>query len=488
MIANEAGEFHVVTVGWDHGLVEQLANAIAAKSSHRFSHIVHPRYTLENWPQRPSQVGIHFFRDRLEQPMPRPDRQLLASLEQDGVPSFHNMILGDRVVSKLAYDDALGYATFLARRLTGLFDEIKPTTIIIGFDAIHGSLALAVAKYMSIPVYALNFSVIPAGMACFCDGMSPAARVTMRDWPSSALLPIAEESLRQFENRDIQAPAYIAPAPRSLTQQTMRLPQRLLAVFRTMRKSRRREYLRYTEDRTNFSVSSAVVHLFRNVLARRALSNVRVTEMPPDTPFVLFGFHMQPESSIDVWAPFFSNQQWVVELLSRCIPPTHTLMIKVHKSDVANYSQAQLKQMCAVPGVQLVAPSADTRSFIERADLLVAIQGTMGLEAALIGKPVIMLGDSPVTIFPSASGVGALRDLPSLVRKKLAESPPSRSEIVNAYTEYLAPFFPVSDNDWREIKNAEQIGGYVNMFNALKLYLSSLAKISSSNKSAESEG
>ena len=487
MIAKEAVGFHVVTVGWGHELVEQLANAIAAKSSHRFSHIVHPRYTLENWPQRPSQAGIHFFRDRFEQPMPQPDRQLLASLEQDGVPSFHNMILGDRVVSKIAYDDALGYATFLAKRLTELFDEIKPNAIIIGFDAIHGSLALAVAKYMSIPVYALNFSVIPAGMACFCDRMSPAARVTMREWPSSALRTIAEETLRQFESRETEAYAYIAPSPLSLPGKVMRLPAKFRAAWRTLRNSGKREFTKFTENRNSFSVFGALRHIHRTTEARKAISAVNSVTEPPDTPYVLFGLHTQPESSIDVWAPFFSNQQWVIELLSRCVPPTHELLIKIHKSDVASYSQAQLKQMCAFPGVKLVAPSADARDFIEHADLLIAIQGTMGLEAALIGKPVIMLGDSPVTIFPSASSVGALRDLPSLVRKKLAESAPSRSTIIDAYVEYLAPFFPASHNDWREVTNDEQIGGYVEMFDTLKSYLQSLV-VSSSNRSAETDG
>ena len=45
--------------------------------------------------------------------MPEPDPRLLASLEQDGIPTIHNMIMGDSIVSKLRYDDALGYATFL---------------------------------------------------------------------------------------------------------------------------------------------------------------------------------------------------------------------------------------------------------------------------------------------------------------------------------------------------------------------------------------
>ena len=67
-------------------------------------------------------------------------------------------------------------------------------------------------------------------------------------------------------------------------------------------------------------------------------------------------------------------------------------------------------------------PFADTRGLIESSNLVISIQGTMGLEAALLGKPVIMLGDSPVTVFPSASRIGEISDLPKLVRSKARRS------------------------------------------------------------------
>lgn len=478
-------DFHIVTVGWEHELVEQLANRIAAKSRHRFSHIAHPKYTLENWPQRPPQAGVHFFRDRLEQPMPQADHRLLASLERDGVPTIHNMILGDRIVSKLDYYEALAYATFLARKLNQIFDEIRPNVVIVGFDAIHGSLGLAVARKMGIPVYALNFSVIPAGFACFCDEMSPASRVTMRNWPDGELNSLAKESLRRFENREVSAHAYIAPLPMSLSAKLKNLPKRLQSAFRTMRDYSNREFKKYTENQNSYSVVNAMRHFRRTATARKAVSDVETIADTPETPFVLFGLHVQPESSIDVWAPFFSNQCWVIELLSRSIPPTHKLLVKIHKSDIANYSQEQLRQMCSFPGVHLVEPSADTRRFIERAGLVIAIQGTMGLEGSLLGKPVIMLGDSPVTIFPSASGIGTLRDLPWLVRKKLSESPPSRGEMVDAYIKYLVPFFPASHNDWREFVHDEQIDDYVEMFETLKIFVESSPEMSPQNNSAE---
>ena len=74
-------------------------------------------------------------------------------------------------MSKVASEDALRYATFRAQRLSELFGRIRPDVVLGGFDALHGGIALAVARSMNIPWLALNFSTIPAGLACFCDGM-----------------------------------------------------------------------------------------------------------------------------------------------------------------------------------------------------------------------------------------------------------------------------------------------------------------------------
>ena len=105
------------------------------------------------------------------------DRQFLASLEQEGVPTIHNMILSDRVVSKLPYEEAIAYAGLLAQRLFSLYATVKPTVIMGGFDALHGSLALAVARRMGIPWYALSFSTLPSGQASLATDLTPASPV-----------------------------------------------------------------------------------------------------------------------------------------------------------------------------------------------------------------------------------------------------------------------------------------------------------------------
>lgn len=254
------------------------------------------------------------------------------------------------------------------------------------------------------------------------------------------------------------------------------LPIQVSALVKTIQKSKRREFLRFIEYRSGHSVLSAIDVRRRANSARSALARIETIDAPPDTPYVFFGLHLQPESSIDVWAPFYSNQLWVIEQISRSLPPTHRLMVKIHKSDVSNYSSQQLDNMRKLPGVDLVTPSAEARSFIERADLVVAIQGTIGLEAALIGKPTIMLGDSPVTVFPTASRIGAIHDFPALIREKLVSKSPDRQDIVSAYASFLAPFFVACHNDWTRPIDADGISNYVAIFDELRRHLTSVAE------------
>jgi hypothetical protein len=462
---NQSPGFHVVTVGWP----VDLANEIARQSRIRVSQIVHPRHTRGD-SIRSDACDLHFIFDHPQQQMPEPDRALLAALEQSGAPTINNIILGDRVVSKLDYREALSYATFVARRLTDLFKKLRPSVVIGGHDAVHAGVSLAVARHMGIPWYALNFSVIPPGLACFVDALTPAARVPVETPTAAELRERAETALANFESRRVSVPAYLTPPPLSFRQALRRVPRRIAVAAEVVRNFRLRGVRRFTDEPTSFSLPAAIKRVRATEAARRALARVRTLDEPPAYPYVLFGLHMQPESSIDVWAPFYSDQHWVIELLSRAIPASHRLLVKIHKSDAANYSADSLRRMLSRPATELIHPFADAREFVEKSDLVVSIQGTMGLEAALLGKPVIALGDSPVTLFPSVARIGELSELPALVRRQLALTRPARADILSAYARYLSVFLPAVHNDWSRPRTTVETEQLSAMFLSLLRY------------------
>ena len=189
---------------------------------------------------------------------------------------------------------------------------------------------------------------------------------------------------------------------------------------------------------------------------------------PPAARFALFALHRQPESSVDVWAPFFSDQLHQIQQIVRAMPPNMQLLVKMHMSDADNYSPRQLRQLLRLPNVQLVHPTSASRDFINQADLIFGIQGTICLESALLGKPVLMFGESPYLHFPSVERIGRITDLPMQIRAVIAKPKPGREEILAAYVQYLARYMPAGYNDWTKSLNDEDIARYASCFERLK--------------------
>ena len=470
---NRTEPMHIVTVGMSPSLVRDLWDRIQIKVGYRISHIAHPTFNFESWRAVNPVRDVSFFRDDLRMKMPVPDRELLASLEVADVPTLHNMIRSDHIVSKLPYEESLAYATFLTQRLIAFYGAMKPTVVIGGFDALHGGLGLAVARLMGTPWFAFIFNSLPSHQVALCSNLSPASQLMLEPRRAEKMQFEAEQVLKKFETRKLAAVAYIPPQVLSAAFIVKRLPGQFRALVRVLRRRSLKESFKYTDHSNSYSV----LGLFREAARLRMnilrMPNSELVFAPPDERYAFFGLHVQPESSIDVFAHFFSNQLHVVELIARSLPPTHLLLVKLHKSDVPNYSRALLAKFAKIPSVRLVSAQADTFEFIKRADIVFSIQGTIGLEGALLGKPVIMFGDSPTKIFPSVSTVGRDPDLPALVRQKIGEARPSRTAIISAFAAYLAPYYPASGNDWTIRPTDDEIDGYVHLFALLERHLQS---------------
>jgi hypothetical protein len=393
--------------------------------------------------------------------IPQPNRDLLAELDGAGATTVHAMIMADDVVAHLDYEQALGYATLLAERFRQVYEQVRPRVIIGGFDGLHSGISFAVARRLGIPWFAMHFTVIPKGYTTFCAGLTPTDAVRTWNWSVRQLQDLASRTLTDFEARSLTAPAYLSA--NTSTEIAARLPSHVSTLASTL--GRRlsgafdpcterpplkmcREYVR---KRTN---------LFR--LPATLLTN------PPERPFIFYGLHRQPESSVDVWAPFASNQLAVVEAIARATPPTHQILIKLHKSDADNYSPGQLRQFSKLPGVSLVSPFASSRQFLERADLVAVIQGTLALEAALLRKPVVIFGSSLVTRLPGVVRAQRMDDLPALIRSQLSAPVPSREAVISGFADYLGMFGPGCHNDWESPVTPADIDNMSMLFSALR--------------------
>jgi len=457
--------FHVLTMGMGFDLIDHLWARVQSMSGFAFSHILEPSIDQSMLAKHPHAAHCFCIRDNVQLKMPSPDKEILAALEQPGVPTIHNMIMGDRVIRTLDYTEALGYATFLALRLEHLLLQIKPSVIISGYDSLHSGIAMAVARKLGIPWFSITFTTIPQGLTGFCMGMTPDTGISFRPVSLEVLRELAERTLSEFESKRMVVFAYLSA--NNVPMIIKRLPGHIRAFYMATIRAINGRFDKFTQ----YPVRRLVREYFRKRLNLVFLPKHWFCDAPPATPYLFIGLHMQPESSIDVWAPFYSDQFHIIEAIARSTPPTHQILVKLHKSDADNYSRKQLDRLRCLPGVRLVSPYAQSRMFIEKASLVLAIQGNLALEAAMLGRPVLVFGDTKFMELPSVSRVNRLTELPSQIRGKLTEQRPAREEIILGLMSYLNCYAPGCFNNWEITPSSLEINNMVENIKALREYV-----------------
>lgn len=395
------------------------------------------------------------------------DLEYLAKSEQfEDVPTIHNMIMNDRIVNKLPYDAAIKYSLHLANEFRSLYKRNNPSVILCGHDGLHSGISLAVAKMENIPWFAWNFSTVPPGYVGLSPGIVPSEFIEMSSNSKEELEILAEKLLTDFENKNITVPRYISA--HNVRAVLVKIKVHIPLLLRKMKNKLFNKSSKYTEN----SILYVIKQYIRKRLNMIFLPKSWFLTKPSAKPYAFLGLSMQPESTLDVFAPFYSDQFEVIDKIARSIPPTHELLVKLHISDADNYSRKQLSYLLNLPGVKLVSPTVNSRYFIEKASLIFTVAGTMAIEAGLLGKPCLMFGKMTYLKFPSVARVEDITELPKLIRAKLKEDTPSRDSILKAYIDYLKPQFKATHNDWStnevSIKEKE---GFAKIFYALNKYI-----------------
>jgi len=105
--------------------------------------------------------------------------------------------------------------------------------------------------------------------------------------------------------------------------------------------------------------------------------------------FIFFGFHKQPENSIDVHGRYYEDQSMVVTNLWRLLPAGWKLVLKEHTNAVGDRSYRFYKNLLKYPNIILANEKINSKLLIERSQLVATVSGTMAYEAALMKKPSI---------------------------------------------------------------------------------------------------
>ena len=116
--------------------------------------------------------------------------------------------------------------------------------------------------------------------------------------------------------------------------------------------------------------------------------------------YAFYPLHKEPEVTLLVYSRPYLNQIEVVRNLARSLPVGMKLLVKEHPASIGYRPVSFYQKLLDIPNVVLASPDIESRKIIKHAALVSVICGSVGLEAVMMKKPVIILGRAPFNFLP----------------------------------------------------------------------------------------
>lgn len=379
----------------------------------------------------PSQE-LHCFTQYLQREFPafQPNLDRLARWEVEHNVPLSLIISVDRYYCTLRREETLKLAGLAIHWLESLFDRICPGAIIAeGIDCFLSYLLYAMAKKRGIPYLITFASPTPRRFSIYgnpdnrWDRMNAVysrlkattltreqrcrAEVLLSDYRKNRLVPtyMANNCFRVFNGvRDLRVLWKVAK--RNFADPIHRL---------------------------DLSYEGSVTHVAAKKLRRvaRALACRRYFTQPCGAErFVFFPLQMEPECSTRVFAPYHADQLYVIEALSKSLPVDHVLYVKEHPVMIGRRPLSYYKRIESYSNVRLIDARVHSHPLIQNSSAVVVITSTVGWEAMIYEKPVLVLGDVWYGAHDEVIKLHSVKELPAALEAFVHHPPQPNHELL----------------------------------------------------------
>ena len=453
----------ILSVGWNFELITSILEKIETfpQANFEFIHMVEVGYGFEKVPfETPKNLEPLKIKKKLI--LTDDDVKLLEKIEAHGVPTIRAMIAGDPYLRHLPADSSLAYAASVARTLFNCVKAKQIDIILASNDRLISSIALAVGNFTGTKFVAMAFTVIPDNRTWFIDRLTPNSLIPFKQKNSYPISKNeANKIIENFINDKLQVAGWTAPV--SIFSALLYDFERFFHKIRRFWSSNEFKPTKYA----TLSFSTAFKVRYKRLINRISLLNMKMIKEPPKNIYAYFPMHTSPESMVDTWAVFYQDQLQLLKQIALALPLNIEFVVKLHFSDPDSYSAAQLSELTKLPNVHIAHPNTNSKAFLQQAALVFGITGTSSLEAALMGKPVLIFGDSPYVDFPSCQRASKPDELHSHINQVLKQKKPTREPILKAFINYCNRYLPGRVNDWRQPITPHDLENFFSCFNSL---------------------
>lgn len=211
--------------------------------------------------------------------------------------------------------------------------------------------------------------------------------------------------------------------------------------------SRRNKHVEYVKIDPARKLRANLLRVFRKISASHAYGLADAGRIPQRSVF--YALHYQPEQSTLAQGIWHVNQVALVENLSKSLPLGHTLVVKEHPWGRGNRPRWQYAHMASFHNVLFC--DAPAKEIIQRVDAVVAVSGTVAMEALAFDKPTVILGRNFFEFSDLFYRVRDIQDLPETLARILIDGDYARQtdreerlhRFLMAYLDGLVPCFPL---------------------------------------------
>lgn len=159
--------------------------------------------------------------------------------------------------------------------------------------------------------------------------------------------------------------------------------------------------------------------------------------------FVYYPLHVPGDMALTLRSPHLLDQLAIVDFLCRSVPMGYKVAIKEHPAMVGAVDPRRVRGLLSrYDNLVILPPTTNNYEVLSKAKAVVSINSKSGAEAALLGRPVIVLGDAFYNRSPLVHQVGNVSDVPVALRELLNES--TRQPDHAAIRKYFAAVWSIS--------------------------------------------
>ncbi len=353
------------------------------------------------------------------------------------------------------YENAVETTSQLYQFLDFVFQNEKPDAVIAGNQAdLFEQVAYYLAKKHKVPWLAIMESILGEGRIDVFDfeHTNSQFKPTFEKLKIGDISKTEREFTKNFLERFLlhkQKPSYMRDQVvySSLVKLFCRYIQRLKKF-----NEKKDIFFKYLYNRERFKKYDYRSDLTFRQFARTPLKDIKRQFFifsqkhffqfynNKDENFFLYPLHFQPEFTTSVLATYYADQAATVRNIAFALPFPYKLYVKEHPSSPGTRPSEFYKKIQQIPNVVLISAKERVENLIKMSAGIITLSGTVGMEAALTGKPVYILGKVFYMYHPLCRKVENFDDLKNNIQADIVHKP-HVADLESVNTRFIISYF-----------------------------------------------